>query len=102
MSAVSSNSISRRRPLPPTYQSQLARITENARRAQEQIDHLRNLPEFAEHDNSISLGPAWNVLARRQREAIIQPPKPEIVPARAVLQRSQERTAEAEHELEAG
>jgi len=81
---------------------QLARITENARRAQEQIDHLRSLPEFAEHDNSISLGPAWNVLARREREAIIQPPKPEIVPASAVLQRSQGRTATAEAELEAG
>jgi hypothetical protein len=81
---------------------QLARITQNARRAQEQIEHLRSLPEFAEHDNSISLGPAWNVLGRRERQAIIQPPKPEIVPASAVLQRSQERTAVAEPELEAG
>jgi flagellar biosynthesis GTPase FlhF len=82
--------------------AQLARIKENARAAQQEIDHLRSLPQYAEHDDSIYLGPAWNVLAPHDRDAIIQPPKPEIVPASAVLQHSREREADVEAELEAG
>ena len=80
----------------------LARIMDNARRAQEQIDYLRGQPEYADHDNTIYLGPAWNVQARRERDAIIQPPKPDLAPAPAVLERSEARTAEPEPELEAG
>ena len=88
--------------MPADVVEQIARISENARRAQEQIDYLRSQPQYAEHDNSLYLGPAWDVLARRDRAAVIQPPKPEITPAAAVLQHSRDRTAEAEAELEAG
>jgi hypothetical protein len=77
---------------------QLARITENARRAQEKIDYLRSLPRFAEDDHSVYLGPAWDVLARRERDAILQPPKPELTPASAVMHRAGERVAVAEAE----
>lgn len=59
------------------------------------------MPRYAADDHSVYLGTAWHMLARRERDAIIQPPKPEIKPADAVLQRAQERTAEAEPELEA-
>ena len=77
--------------MPADVAEQIARITENARRAQEQIDYLRSQPQYAEHDDSLYLGPAWDVLARRERAAIIQPPKPEITPAAAVLQHSRDR-----------
>ena len=44
------------------------------------------------------LGTAWSVLARRDREAIIQPPKPEVTPASEIRRRVQERTAAHEPE----
>ena len=86
----------------PDALDRLARITDNARRAQQQIDWLRSMPMYAPDDHSVYLGTAWEMLARRERDAIIQPPKPKIVPADAVLHRAQERIAEAEPELEAG
>jgi hypothetical protein len=80
----------------------LASIIYNARRAQEQIDYLRDQPQFASDDDMIYLGNAWDLQARHERDAIIQPPKPEIAPAGAVLQRSSARTTQAEAEPEAG
>jgi hypothetical protein len=38
---------------------------------------------------------AWNVLAERDRDAVIQPPKPPV-PAAAVLERADDREAERE------
>ena len=78
---------------------QVHRIRENARRAQEEIDRLRGIPQFAEDDDANYLGSAWGSLARRERDVIIQPPKPDIVPASEVLQRVQDRDAvrESEH-----
>jgi hypothetical protein len=43
---------------------------------------------------------AWNVQASRQRDAILQPPKPDVVPASKVLERSHDRQADLEPELE--
>jgi hypothetical protein len=76
----------------------VARIAQRAREARQQIDALASLPSFADEAQTVHAGPAWDVLARRQRDAIIQPPKPEIVPARVVLRRFHERAAEAELE----
>jgi hypothetical protein len=86
----------------PAVADRLAQIADHARRAQQQLDYLASLPEYTDEHQTIYAGPAWDVLARRQREAIIQPPKPEITPATAVLARAQTRTAEPEPELEAG
>jgi hypothetical protein len=88
--------------IPPQTEQRLTAITENAQRAQQQIDYLASLPRYAADDHTIYLGTAWDVLARRQRDAIIQPPKPEIRPAVAVLRASQQRTPELEPEIEAG
>jgi len=77
---------------------QVHRIRENARKAQEEIDKLRGTPQFAEDDDATYLGPAWGDLARRDRDAILQPPKPDVVPASAVLRRAQERRAAREAE----
>lgn len=86
----------------PQTQQRLTAITEAARRAQQQIDYLASMPRYAADDHSIYLGTAWETLARRQRDAIIQPPKPEITPAAAVVQRSHQQMAQAEPEMEAG
>lgn len=83
-------------------QQRLATIVERAERAQQQIDYLASLPRSAADDHSTCLGTAWEVSVRRQRDTIIQPPKPDITPAAAVLQRSQGRTPEPEPEMEAG
>jgi len=48
----------------------------------------------SEDPDEIDLGHAWNVLAERHRDAVIQPPKPPIPAAGAVLERSAEREAE--------
>jgi hypothetical protein len=42
----------------------------------------------------VDLGAAWTVLADRRRDAVIQPPKPPIPVADAVLDRAAEREAE--------
>jgi hypothetical protein len=77
---------------------ELLRIRDNARMVQEQIDQLRTIPEFAEDDDAAYLGPGWASLVGRDRDAIIQPPKPDLTPARAVLQRAGNRTADREPE----
>jgi hypothetical protein len=82
----------------PAVAEQVTRIAKQAHRAQEQIDYLAGLPEYADEHQTIFTGPAWDVLARRQRDAIIQSPRPEIVPAAAVLQRAQSQTVEREAE----
>ena len=76
---------------------QVHRIRENARKAQAQIDRVRSTPEYAE-DDDVYLGAAWGNLIRRDRDAILQPPRPDIVPASAVLQRAGHREADAEPE----
>lgn len=60
---------------------QVQRIRENARKIQEEIGRLRGVPQFAEDDDAIYLGSAWGSLARRERDAVVQPPRPEVVPA---------------------
>ena len=69
----------------PAVAGQVARIADQARRAQEQIDCLASLPQYADEQQLINAGPAWDVLARRQHDATIQPPKPEIVLAQVLL-----------------
>jgi hypothetical protein len=77
---------------------ELLRIKDNARKVQEQVDQLRTIPEFAEDDDAAYLGPGWGMLARRDRDAILQPPKPNLIPARAVLQRTGNRAGDREPE----
>jgi hypothetical protein len=84
----------------PGVADRLTRIADRAREAQEYIDSLAGLPQFADEEQSVYTGPAWDVMARRQRDAIIQPPRPEIVPAQAVLARSPARMAEFDAEPE--
>jgi len=79
---------------------EVLRIRETARQIQAKVDHLASIREPAEEPEATDLGPAWNVQAPRQRDAILQPPKPDVVPASKVLERSHDRQADLEPELE--
>ena len=82
------------RPIP----EQLLRIRDNARKVQEEIDKLRTVPEYEEDDDASYLGPGWVSLVRRDRGAILQPPKPDLVPATAVLRQTHGRSGDREPE----
>lgn len=86
----------------PAVAGRLAEIAGRAREAQRRIDALAALPQFADEEQSVYAGPAWDVTAHRERDAIIQPPRPQIVPARAVLARTSARVAEFDAEPEFG
>jgi hypothetical protein len=79
---------------------EVVRIRDNARRVQEEIDKLRTVPEFAEDDDPGYLEPGWRNLTRHFRDAIIQPPKPDLVPAPAVLRQARSRAVNREAEAE--
>lgn len=79
---------------------QVARIRETARQVQAKIDDYASTREPAEEPDTAEPGPAWNVQARRRRDAILQPPKPDIVPASQILERAHDRQADIEPGLE--
>jgi hypothetical protein len=68
------------------------------RLAEAKIDDLQGTRVPSEDHEGADLGRAWDVLARGERDAIVQPPKPDVVPAREILQRAQERVTEHEAE----
>jgi hypothetical protein len=67
------------------------RIQESVRVVQEKLDQLRGVAQYAEHDDSLYLGPAWGDLAQRERDAVLQPARPDIVPASVILKQARER-----------
>jgi hypothetical protein len=77
---------------------QVLRIRENMRLAQAKIDDLQDTRVPSDDNEGADLGRAWDVLACRERDAIVQPPEPDVVPAREILQRTQERMAGHEAE----
>ena len=74
----------------------VSRLREHVRLAQARIEDLRDMrvPEMETDD----LRRAWDVLADRPRDAIIQPPRAEIRPAGEILKWAQERSVEQEAE----
>jgi hypothetical protein len=76
----------------------LVQIRDSARRVQEEIDKLRTIPEYEEDDDASYLGPGWASLVRRDRDAILQPPKPDLAPATAVLRQTHGRSGDREPE----
>ena len=81
--------------------AQVRRIRRNAQVAQEKLDWLRGLPERGAEEGELSAGDSWAVLAGRERDAVLQPPKPEVVPSARVLERgdTQGEAGPAEPEL---
>jgi hypothetical protein len=82
----------------PELPLQVSEIAEYNRNRQAEIDERRSMRIPSEEPDEMDLGEAWNVLAERRRDAVIQPPKPPIPAAQAVLERAAQR--EAEHEAE--
>jgi AAA domain/TrwC relaxase len=74
---------------------QVTEIAQYNSKRQAEIDERRSMRIPAEEPDEVDLGEAWNVLAERRRDAVIQPPKPPIPAADAVLERAAEREAEA-------
>jgi hypothetical protein len=79
----------------PELALQVREVAEFNRQRQTQIDERRTIRVPAEEPDEMDLGEAWNVLAERHRDAVIQPPKPPIPAADAILERVAEREAEA-------
>jgi conjugative relaxase-like TrwC/TraI family protein len=79
----------------PELPMQVKEIAEYNRKRQTEIDERRSMRIPAEEPDEMDLGEAWNVLAERRRDAVIQPPKPPIPAADAVLARAAEREADA-------
>jgi hypothetical protein len=79
---------------------QVLRIRETARQAQAKIDDFASTREPTDDHDARDLGPAWNIEANRDRDAILQPPKPDVVPASKILERAEARQAAMEPELE--
>jgi hypothetical protein len=79
----------------PELPLQVSQIAEYNRERQTEIDERRSMRIPAEEPGEMDLGEAWNVLAERRRDAVIQPPKPPIPAANAIRERAAEREAEA-------
>jgi hypothetical protein len=77
----------------PELPLQVSEVAEYNRQRQAEIEERRSMRIPAEEPHEIDLGPAWDVLAERRRDAVIQPPKPPIPAADAVLERAAEREA---------
>jgi hypothetical protein len=72
---------------------QVSEIAEYNRTRQAEIDERRSMRIPAEEPDEMDLGEAWTVTAERQRDAVIQPPKPLIPPAAKVLELAADREA---------
>jgi conjugative relaxase-like TrwC/TraI family protein len=79
----------------PELPLQVTEIAEYNRKRQAEIDERRSMRIPAEEPDEMNLGEAWNVLAERRRDAVIQPPKPPIPAAEAIIKRAAEREAGA-------
>lgn len=77
----------------PELPLQVTEIADYNRQRQAEIDQRRTMRIPAEEPGEMDLGEAWNVLAVRRRDAVIQPPKPPIPAAEAVRERAAEREA---------
>jgi hypothetical protein len=81
---------------------QVVRIRDNARIVQARLDELASTPLPGASDYDLPAGPAWPVAAGRDRDAVLQPPKPDIIPSSRILQHHQAAQAHADYEAESG
>ena len=73
------------------------RIRDNAKIAQAKLDELAGLREPAADADDLSPGLAWPVAQQRDRDAVLQPPQPEVVPSARIAEQYQAATADAVH-----
>ena len=66
--------------------AQVLRIRENARIAQAKLDDLASLPLPAAEEDDRSPGLAWPAQPGPDRDAVLQPPRPDVVPSARVME----------------
>ena len=71
--------------------AQIDEIREYNRQRQREIDERKSQRIPAEDHEEADLGEAWTTVTTHQREAILQPPKPPIRPADAVMEAERQR-----------
>jgi hypothetical protein len=84
---------------------QVTRICDNARIAQAKLDELASTPLVGDQEYDVPLGPAWPAATSRERDAVLQPPRPEITPSARVAEQHQaanSRTGPSHNEPERG
>jgi hypothetical protein len=67
----------------------ISRITGSSRAAQAKLDELRETRIPDEDAEAPDLGPAWKIFPTREHAAIVQPGRPDIVPASEILSRAE-------------
>jgi hypothetical protein len=80
---------------------QVLRIRENAQIAQAKLDELAHTPLPGADEYELSPGEAWPATAGRERDAVLQPPKPDVVPSARVLEHRAAETGAGHAEAEA-
>ena len=65
---------------------QVLRIAQNARSAQAKLDELTQTPLPGTDEHDLSPGLAWPVTLRPDRDAVLQPPMPDVVPSARILE----------------
>jgi len=76
---------------------QVLRISRNASTAQAKLDDLAHLPLPGTDSDDLSLGLAWPAVAGPERDAVLQPPRPHVVPSAWVLDRYYTTQLEVSH-----
>jgi conjugative relaxase-like TrwC/TraI family protein len=66
-------------------------LAERNRSAREKLDELKSMRVPSQDPEAEDEGMAWPEREARQREAILQPPKPEIKPAAQVMEKARQR-----------
>src|SRR6266568_1986703 len=73
------------------------RIRDNAKAAQAKLDELASLREPATDTDDLSPGLAWPAVRQRERDAVLQPPRPEVVSATRITEQYHASAANADH-----
>ena len=76
---------------------QVLRISQNASTAQAILDDLAHMPLPGTDADDLSPGLAWPAAAGRERDAVLQPPRPDVVPSAQVLERYHTTQPAASH-----
>jgi hypothetical protein len=72
------------------------RIRDNTKAVQAKLDDLTGLQEPAADADDLPPRLAWPIAQQRHREAVLQPPRPEVAPSARIVERYQAATADAD------
>jgi hypothetical protein len=76
---------------------QVLRIRQNARTAQAKLDDLAYMPQPGADADDLSPGLAWPTAAGLERDAVLQPPRPDVIPSAQVLERYRPTRPDVSH-----